>query len=376
MKRMKRFALAAAGLGVATALVSGGLASADPTSNGNTRLLQGMGSDTTEEVMNGLSEVVTIGGDKVISSWNAQGSALQTRASGCNYNATGGSAPLRANGSGNGVNALKASLNPADPTAGCLDFARASSGTAGTASSGATNVTMIPFAKDAVGFAVTATSNLPRKLTYANLKAMYNCTYPGFTGANPTYHALIPQSGSGTRSFWLGAMGLTDDTNATTGIKNGNFACISDETDRSGLGTVGATFIQEHQGNVLDNNTIVPISIAQYIAQSQGAATDYRGSSVLGTVIDNGSGSAQSVSYPMQLNTTYGTVSGTSTLNAPLTRDVYNAIPTARVGDTANYSELNQVFVGSGSLICQQGTVIKKYGFGTISNCGDTVLTR
>jgi hypothetical protein len=53
-------------------------------------------------------------------------------------------------------------------------------------------------------------------------------------------------------------------------------------------------------------------------------------------------------------------------------RKVYNVIPTARIGSNPANADLNAVFVGPNSLICQKPDVIGKYGFGTIADCGST----
>jgi ABC-type phosphate transport system substrate-binding protein len=375
MKGIKRFSVAALGLGVAGTLISAGMAVADPVGSptANTRPLQGVGSDTSEEVMNGLSDAVTISSNKVISSWNATGTAFTTRPSGCAFSATGGAAPVRPNGSGAGRTALVASETvgggPTSPE-GCLDFARSSSvgGTAGS------NLTYIPFAKDAVAFAVTSASNLPRQISLADLKAMYDCTYPGFedsdtgtVGWQSQFHALLPQAGSGSRAFFYNTvLGYADST--LTGSPDTVRGCVSDEPDRSGRGTLPG--IQEHRTNVLDNNSIVPVSIAQYIAQSTGTSPSFIGKGVLGSIVNN-AGSV--VSYPVALNTGYGTVAASGTENAPATRDIYNVVPTADLADP----EVDAVFTGNDSLICLQAAVIAKYGFGTLgASCGSTTLTR
>jgi len=382
MKRIHRLALAACGLGVASALIGSGVATADPSgtppANGYDRVLQGGGSDTTEEVMNGLADVITspggtglpAAGDKMIASWNATGGAIQTRATGCNYSAAVAGSYVegrRPNGSGQGVNALKDAFTAGKPTQGCLDFARSSSNGSGT---NTPQLAYIPFAKDAVAFAVSATSTIPRTLTLADVQAIYTCQYPGFTGANPTKKALLPQAGSGTRSFWLGRMGLTEAAIAVAGA----YPCLSDRTDFNGLQALnpGGTAIQEHRGNVLKSNQIVPISVSQFISQSQGAAQDYRGTSVLGTVTDG----STTVSYPVALNSTYGTVSSsTPALNASFTRDVYNVVPTSTLSDPKVdyvFTDTDGAANGDTSAICANPATIQRFGFGLISNCGST----
>lgn len=378
MKGIKRFSVAAIGLGVAGTLISAGMAVADPSGSptGNTRPLQGTGSDTSEEVMQAMSDAVLVSGSKAIASWNAVGGAFTSRPSGCAFSATGGTAPARPNGSGQGRTALVASETTGGGAASgqdCLDFARSSSvgGTTGV------GLTYIPFAKDAVAFAVTSTSNLPRQISLADLKAMYDCTYPGFedNSASPgwqsTFKALIPQSGSGSRDFFYNTiLGYANST--LTGSPDTVRGCVSDEKDKSGRGDyTNNNGIQEHRANVLDDNSIVGVSIAQFIAQATGTSPSFIGRGVLGSIANN---AGTTVSYPFALNNSYGTVAGVADpQNAPATRDIYNVVPTADLSDP----EVDAVFTGNDSLICLQAAVIAKYGFGNLgADCGSTILTR
>lgn len=382
MKSSKLLALTGLVASAAITFIGSGVASADPSDpQPPYRTLQGQGSDTTEAVMGALSEVVKDGsGNKLIASYDAVSTTgFQTRSSSnCIYKgnpsatdpAGGGSNAstyvegYRANGSGNGRNALRDAVTSGKTTFGCLDYARSSSY---KPSGNGFNATYIPFAKDAVSFAVTNTSAFPRVLTLADLKAIYTCQYTGVNGsAGGGYKALIPQAGSGTRGFWLGVVGLTDDTNATTGLGvSGSFPCVSDQTDGGARG--GSKPLEEHKAKFAKNNMIVPVSVAQYIAQSEGTIGDDRGRAILGAISDGSS----TVSYPMSLNTSYGNVGSDTTLNAKVTRDVYNVVPTANISPG---STLNDVFVGSTSKVCSQIALIAKYGFGVLSNCGDTSL--
>ena len=195
MKVTKRLAAAACGIGVATALIGGSVAHADPTAppaNAFDRPLHGEGSDTTEEVMNGLSEVVVDGsGNKLIASWNAKGtSGFTTRSAantpaGSNCTYTGNPTPdssyvegARANGSGIGQRALRDAFTAAHPTLGCLDFSRSSS-LPSAGNLGTVQVAAIPLATDAQTFAISKTSVIPRQLTKAQLQGIYHCTFGG-----------------------------------------------------------------------------------------------------------------------------------------------------------------------------------------------------
>ncbi|MCB8906825.1 MULTISPECIES: substrate-binding domain-containing protein [unclassified Streptomyces] len=324
-KKKTGLAFAVAALAVVT--IGGGLATADPAGPPQFRQLSGVGSDTTQDVMNGLADVVTVNGQKVIGSYDATGSAnITTKSAATNPNCT----IARPNGSGAGRSALLNSLQAGN---GCLDFARSSSLSLGAANPG---LTYVPFAVDAVSYAITPGSAIPRKLTLADLKAIYHCD-PAYVGAGPNYDMTVylPQAGSGTRSFWQSQMGITE-----ADVVAGIYPCIKDKK--------GTAPVQEHDGRVLDDKSIVPFSIAQYQSQSSQTIADLRGRAILGTV-DGLS--------PTVLNSGFG-----------VKRDVYNVIPTSKVG----VSPWSDVFVGPNSGVCKQTSVINTYGFATNPNCGDT----
>ncbi|GAA2679053.1 hypothetical protein [Actinoplanes palleronii] len=320
----KRF-LAMVGVGLVAALaVTASPAQADPSGAPTYRTLAGVGSDTTEGVLNGLSELVTdTAGNKQIASYDAFGSEdIKTKETGCTLK--------RPAGSGAGVTALVASL---DANNGCLDFARSSSNNA--SSYPGKNLTYIPFAVDAVTYAVRSDSTISRKLTKAQLTTIYNCA--GGTAFKP----MLPQFGSGTRSFFLKSLGFTD---ATTFTQTANHTCIG-EADATGVA------LQENNGILLtDPKQIVPYSIAQYLAQTTVVVADVHGKTVLG-----------------QLDGIAPTVLNTASTMA---RDVYNVVPTARLTTEAYAS----VFVGPTSKVCANANTIKKYGFAPHTSCGDTLL--
>jgi ABC-type phosphate transport system substrate-binding protein len=320
-----RLAVAAISAGLMTSLLGMGAAQADPTGAPTPRVLVGVGSDTTQDVMNQVANDVTIGGVKQIGSFNATGSAtINTGKAGC-------SAVARPNGSGAGRTALLNSLTAGD---GCIQFARSSSLNTATSTP---SLTYVPFAIDAVSFAVTSSSNLPRSFALTDLQAIYHCD-PNYVGTGPNYAItpILPQAGSGTRSYWEGQMGILD-----TDVNNNVYPCIIN-------GTKNGQIIEEHTGTALDANSIEPFSIGQYTDQSNGLIIDRRGSAVLGVI--------------------GGTDPQLTNSNFSVKRDVYNVIPTSQIG-AAPYSS---VFVGSSSLICQDTATILHYGFAANPNCGST----
>ncbi|MFM8773666.1 MAG: substrate-binding domain-containing protein [Actinomycetota bacterium] len=327
MNAKKALIAAAAGAGALSLMLAViPTASADPDGDPKYRDLAGVGSDTTMDLVQALSQVVKINGVKVIGSYNASPSTTESFQTKENTKCTYTRAT--ANGSSNGIKVLDASIKAGD---GCIQFARSSSGKSSTSPTG---LTWIPFAKDAVTFAVRSDGSVPKSLTVAELTAIYKCE-------NTSIVPVLVQTGSGTRSYWLGRFGITEDQ-----ITAGTYPCLKPKS----AGGTGPEYVQEHDGRQLKANEVMPYSIAVWQAQATGAAPDRRGMSVLG-VLDG--------KAPTLLNTA-----------STYSRDVFNVIPTTKVTDTA--SKEYQVFVGKDSLVCKESTTIQAQGFGVITTCGDT----
>jgi hypothetical protein len=392
-------------------------ASADPAFQ-----FVGIGSDTTENVMDyftgqtsggiigsydAVNPVTQVAGETITPGVAGAGGAQQN----CSF--------TRPNGSGQGFKALDVSYNPSstlatglavNPQPGCIAFSR-SSGGPGSGTSASTgpgikntsgNLVYIPFALDAVtdatgpttatsettqcfgpdtpsGFTCSSTTGLgtvtftttPTHITNANLFTLGNLqtlygscasvtvngvTYNPGSGGNIDLYA--PQNGSGTLSFWETQMGVT------------SVQSCWHQTIVAGPATGVA--VEEHDGTALasDPNGIAPISIAKWIAFSNGVVTpDVRFGDILQPIVVSGT-AVQPV------------VSGTLNDNFPIVREVYNVMAYNEVvnssGDTAFNPTLAGLFVGTGSALCQSTTTIQVLGFGTLpspstlDNCGST----
>lgn len=333
MNSKKLLTIAAGGVGAASLVLAATLptAQADPVGPPEYRALAGMGSDTTMDLMNALSEVVTVDGVKVIASYNAipDGPPVTTKDPATSPQCVD---YPRANGSSSGRDALQASLQAGD---NCLQFARSSSGRGGKQ----TEIPMawVPYATDNLTFAVNAFGTVPTQLSKAEIVSIFKCESTDFQPA-------LVQEGSGTRSSWLKYVGITEDE-----IAAGTYPCLVPAP----IGTFPGALPQEHDGRTLKANQIMPYSASVYQAQMWKAANDRRGDAVLG-VID---GVAPTVN-----NTSFSGV-----------RDVYNIIPAAKADDPTSLEA--QVFAGPNSKICQAKPTINLQGFGDLvdpSKCGDT----
>ena len=381
--------------GVAALLV-GALAvpaSADPATDTYGQLV-GLGSDTTQDVVNGLAAEI---GDGKLASYDAFGTPTVTVRN-------GGTAIPRASGSGAGRDALLVAIGqiasksvsvPPTGTAavnanvlGQVDFARSSSAPAAGDTTAEGVVSYIPFARDAVSVAVAEGSPLavvPFKVGSsetasngdANLYDIYrgaikyayisgtagNYSYVGVGATNTapqgaTAYAiqpLLPKSGSGTRSYFIGKLNLTEP----------NITAQPTGTIKATYVAGGATVdVQEHDGSALvgDPTAIVPFSIAQWVAQANevGQVSDRRhGANILGL---NGAAA---------VTQTAGSYATNSAFSA-LVRDVYNIVPSALADDAS--SDIAKAFVGTDSLVCTETATILAYGFQLLP--GTTAETR
>jgi hypothetical protein len=361
----KTLASVAAVTGLLAALVSQTAAQAD-TNVGSTTTLVAVGSDTSQDVVEGLSNVIRdAAGQPLISNYKSTpvGRTITTRTGVANCTFT---VPRN---SGEGRDALSAALRSASFAGGgattpvtspnlngCVDVARSSSGGNPTVSPGLGALTYVPFAIDSLTYATTATSAVPHRLNLATLKTIYTSNGAPGTAACLNFAPLLPSNGSGTRSFFATLLGLTDSA-LGSGTANSWGSCAAD-TNAAG------TPIQEHDGRFLTTATqIVPFSTAQFIAQQGGVITDIRGRASLGSIDFNATGSTQAVA-PVQLQTSFGTG----------TRQLYNVVSTdAYTAGTPTFNQkVADTFVGPTSKVCAASATIQQYGLAPDPTCGST----
>jgi hypothetical protein len=350
-----------ASIGVATGVLAGLVAaavpaSADPVAGGYAVV----GSDTLQDSMNALVNGSSVTGSVVrvsanganLGSFDAFGSSkIRTKSTGAFF--------TRPGGSGAGVSALLASINGTplngETLTNQVDIARSSSGPATVNVNGA--LVFVPFARDAVAYAYqvpatdTACATALSSLTAAQLTAIYNSATPNTTLCTTAITPRLPQSNSGTRKFFLKALGVT-----TVG------AAVP-TTDNQPTGP------QENTGGQISDYQIIPFSAASWIAQSNGAAPNtiaafptLKLGAVNGQLAYSGTGSNLSPVAATYADTTFG-------------RDTYLVVEYARVNATdpkydAALAALVDPTKGTSSLVSfnsafasQPGAVKAKFGF-------------
>ncbi len=371
-----RFGVVAAFAAAALAIGTAAPAYADPT--GPAKPLNGTGSDTTQDVMNFVASQVP-----AIGNWNAVPAGSNITVDGITFN--------RPIGSGDGVRALSRSLQgltsgaPIPPATvaptlpfGTLDFARSSA----LRTESGTQLTYIPFAGDATTIAFNASSDFPRDVALGSatdignpftLRNIYLGTRQNFRDSNGdliTIRPLLPQTGSGTRLYWVTEVLATDEGAIATG----------------GRATDLGNTVQEHDGRFLTGpGDIVPYSVAQWIAQSNSTAeglststaasirpnptgtVDRRGGAILGAI-----DTVKPIAFA-------GTVYATNPDFLP-SRLVYNVVETRAltsnpaVGD----DQLIRDTFGPGGTLCAAMLLPgqRAFGFTPIANCGATNIQR
>ncbi|NIH55438.1 hypothetical protein [Brooklawnia cerclae] len=386
-------------------------ASADPASTSTYGQLVAVGSDTLQDFGNGLSTALgNVSGTSTLklASYDATGSStIQTRSGGVSF--------TRPNGSGDGVKALSASAQGTiwggANLSGQVDIARSSSKyTTSTVSA----LAYVPVGVDAVTYATSSDSAIPSgilegdvsqdgvgtwdsetgtvhpaDLTLRNIfqgngyleGTISSVTYKFYSGAgNPAdgsgytkLNVYVPQSGSGTRSFWASTLGFSNSSlpagvSDTFGLYNPDteVTTTTDVQEHNGLVVTkpeAATETEQaEQGNQNWETAIVPFSIAQYVAQTNAAEGTLSG------VTDRRHGA--------ELNSV-GNVAPTSggALNSsfPIKRDVYFVATTARLTNPTTDADrlLAKFLINSGTAdipwigsTALQST-ITNYGFGT-----------
>ncbi len=381
-KRLALSLVAATVLG--SALTAGGSAHADPK---QLTAASGVGSDTIQDVMNALSgnsnginytpvQSSSASGNRQLISWDAVPPAGVTDA--CITPKVGGPSFTRPNGSGKGKIALSRAVDgtkwgtPAcgglKDVSGLIDYSRSSSGP--TSGDTGTDLTYIPMGRDGVSFAYYRAAGSPvTSLTSAQLNTLY--TGVSGTSLNVGGVRIIAcgiQTGSGTKSFWQGAIGGVTDTQEATattecnGLISNTLGGRAEENDGTALKARG-------DAAAAGTEVIIGFSAAAFTAKSNGLATPTPPATV-------GMGAIDALGSPVTGSAPNVAPSASYYASATYGRNVYNIFPTAVITSAFGNNDLKSLFVGASSAVCSASTTIQSFGFLPLgANCGTTTTT-
>ena len=343
--------------GVALAGLAFSSATAEPVSNSYVLV----GSDTLQDSTNALANGTSASGPLVritangstLGNFDAFGStAIQTKPNGPFFG--------RPAGSGAGVNALRASITgaaytgnaaiPAKAITGQVDIARSSSGPTVNA---AGLLLYVPYARDAVAYAYKGGTAAWSNITAAQLKQIYDGTLTSIDGV--AIKPRLPQSGSGTRNFFLPAIGYPSGT-----------------VDAPAVSNTGNT-TAENDASVLAAGEIIPFSVASWVAQANGV-TGTNSTTIAGVAL----GTPLGATVPFTGTAPALVPEAAYYANASFGRDTYLVVEYARVTlgnpkydaglaglvDSASTASLTNF----GTLASSPGAVKKKFGFLTPSS--------
>jgi ABC-type phosphate transport system substrate-binding protein len=375
---LKRLVAAGALAAAATTAMAVTPALADPPS-GTTPApanIVGVGSDTIQNVMDALGVKYDAGHTTKLYSWDATnpttgaiGDPIVTK-SGC------ASIP-RPNGSSAGITALD-TQNGTTGGHPCMDFARSSRDRSSSDPAyAAGGIAFTDLAGDAVTWAANSTTDAPATLTQAQLVSIYECTVTNWNqvgGKSATIKAFLPQTGSGTRAFFLTALG--NGTAITPG------SCVSDN---------GGT-LEENEGVnpvLAGPQTIFPYSIGKYIAEryhsakclNSGCTPNSSGVVCTPTASQNqfgcntrGSMNLKQIGGVAPTTGAGGSTVINSSFPATFQRTLYDVVKYSTTTTDHIPSNMESLFGASG-WICTNSTAhtqLKHYGFLLHATCGLT----
>jgi ABC-type phosphate transport system substrate-binding protein len=345
---------------------AGGVAAADPPSGATTagRDVVGVGGDSMEWLMDQFSHDYNAShptGARLYS-WDATnpntgaiGDSITTK-SGC-------SGIARPDGSNAGITALIGNVRVGHHF--CVDFSTSVRPRVSTdPPRGTGGIVFVSLADDAVTWSTQATTNAPTSLTTAQLAAIYNCSVTNWSqvgGSNGLIQAFIPQSGSGERTFFLQAIGVTAPG-----------SCVSTLQQDEGVDS-------ELQGP----NVIFPYSVAKYVAERYHSAQCFNSACF---PVNNAICSAGTNATNLFGCDTHGTlilrsINGIQPIVNRKINPIYPLIlPVFDVVRYDNTTSSNMPaylmrWFGAGGWLCTHKsaqTALRDYGFLPISDCGSS----
>jgi hypothetical protein len=178
----------------------------------------------------------------------------------------------------------------------------------------------------------------------------------------------VPQSGSSTLQFWASTLGMPSTLPAC-------------DHQTIIAGPADGVAVQEDDGTALasDPDGLAPIDVAQWIAMSNGEATDWPFDARHGDLLQPivvGTTSVPPVNSEGSMNVAGCGATFNQATCFPVTRQVYNVVSFDRVVDTGdgNYNPvLAGLFANPSSSLCQSSFTISELGFGNLpSSVGST----
>ena len=381
----KRLAFAVAMTATLGTTFVGGSAQADPK---QLTAAVGVGSDTTQDVMNAMTGFTNGVNYTPIQSTSASGyrqvisfDALPPAgvADACITPKVGGPTFARPQGSSAGRKALSraqdgtkygnAACGGVQDVAGLVDFARSSAGPA--SGDVGTALTYVPFGRDGMSFAYYRAAGSPvTTLTRAQLTTLFTTGVQTINGVR-----ILPcgiQTNSGTYAFWQLVTTATAIQEAAATLECNNLLAAGRAEENAGDQL-------KARGDAADAATagtqvVIGFSAGSFISKANLVAPGAPPAGVLMGSIDDGATPAV-ISSPVVGTAPNLTPNSTFYASSIYGRNVYNVFPTAVIASGFGNDDLKSLFVGTTSSLCSASTTIERFGFQALgANCGTTTL--
>ena len=239
---------------------------------------------------------------------------------------------------------------------------------------------------DAVTWSAQATTNAPATLTTAQLAAIYNCTDTNWSqvgGKNAPIHAFIPQSSSGTRSFFAGAPSVesplrvrasSDDNNTLE--ENEGVNPVLNDPDAIFPYSIGKYIAEKFHSTTCNNSTCTPDSNGNVCTPAAGKnlfGCNTHGTMVLKQI--NGIAPTTGKNGGTKINSAFPSTFDRLLYEVvPYDPNTTDHIPGSESGAPGGVN-LEKIFGASGwacTSARRQALDIKNYGFVSIPTCGST----
>ncbi|MDO8362472.1 MAG: hypothetical protein Q7V88_06210 [Actinomycetota bacterium] len=377
----KRLALTVALAASLGAAFTGSSASADPK---QLTAAVGVGSDTTQDVMNAMTGFTngdyytpihssTASGARQVISFDATPPAGVS--DNCITPKVGGPTFARPNGSTGGRRALSraidgtlygsAACGGVQDVSGLVEFARSSSGPA--SGDTGTDLTYIPFGRDGMSFAYYRAAGSPvASLTRAELTSLFTTGPQVIAGVR-----IVPcgiQTSSGTYAFWntvttasaSAENTATTECNALLGRAQENHG---DELQARGDALAA---LPGHSGD----QVVIGFSAGSFVSKANGVAPGNNAAALMGSISNNGSG--VNLGSPVTGVAPNLVPAAAFFGDSVFGRNVYNVFPTSVITSAFGNDDLKTLFSGPTSALCSATATINAFGFLVHPSCGST----
>jgi ABC-type phosphate transport system substrate-binding protein len=287
----------------------------------------------------------------------------------------------RPNGSSAGITQLAKFAQTSDKKFFCDNWANSARPRGSTDPAyGPGGVAFVNLAGDAVTWATPQTTDAPASLTPTQLNQIYTCSVTNWSqvgGKNAPIQPFLPQSGAGTLTFWLAAIGVTTpgpcvSNDSNTLEENEGVNSVLQTPEAIWIYSVGDYIAQRYHSPACTNSGCTGTPPCAPAPGKDEFSCDQRGTYVVKEI--NGIAPTTGTGASTVINTAFPSAFLRTLFEVvPYDSSTADHIPGSEAGAPGGV-DLENIFGASG-WACTSATAktdIKNYGFVPLSTCGLT----